>query len=363
VTETGVSNNTNQSNALNTKFRVLVLPPPMAAARSIAATTFVAIVMITGFASRAHAQNAAAETLFSDGERLMKEHKLAEACDAFESSNRIEARAGTLINLGLCREQNGQLASAWSAFKDALTRVKDPKKAQVANQRVAAIEPKLSYVTISVPDESRVDGLALTRNGVALDPGLWNRAIPVDGGSYVIAGRAPGHEEWSTTVQVPNENGKVTVDVPRFKDLAKLIAPTPAAPAGGVLEPVDEPAPAPSMFTTQRKVALGIAGLGVAGLAAGVVFGLQAKGFKDDAYALCPDPATPCADGNRANDLTDKEHTRALIADVSFGVAAVSLISAGALWFLGAPAQHERAVAVTPHAGASSASLDLTVRF
>src|SRR5512138_1970480 len=111
----------------------------------------VALALILLGTGRAHAQNAAAEQLFADGERLMKEGKLPEACEAFAASNRIESRAGTLVNLGLCREQNGQLASAWSAFKDSLTRVRDPKKQQIATDHITAIEPRLSYLTISVP--------------------------------------------------------------------------------------------------------------------------------------------------------------------------------------------------------------------
>jgi hypothetical protein len=338
--------------------------PPRRVDRSIAAISIVATFIIIVVSSHAYAQNAAAEALFVDGERLMKQGKIVEACDAFAASNRIEARAGTLINLGLCREQNGQLASAWSAYKDALTRAKDPKKQQVASERVASIEPRLSYLTISVSDESRVDGLALTRNGFAVDAVLWNRAVPVDGGTYVIAGRAPGHEEWSTTVEVPKEKGKISVEVPRFKDLSKLIIQDPKPKPE--LAPVDEdeePAPAPSMFTPQRKVALGVAGLGVAAVAAGVVFGMQAKGFEDDAFALCPNPATPCADADRATELTDKGHSRALVTNVSYGVAAVSLIGAGVLWFLGAPAGTEAAVAVMPRAGSGTAAIDLTVRF
>src|SRR5215471_13426301 len=47
--------------------------------------------------ARAHAQSAEAEQLFSDGDRLMKQGKLGEACDAFEASNKLETRAGTLI--------------------------------------------------------------------------------------------------------------------------------------------------------------------------------------------------------------------------------------------------------------------------
>ncbi len=340
---------------------------PLPVASSIAAISAIAIAIILTSSSPAHAQNAAAESLFDDGERLMKDGKLAEACQAFEASNRIEARAGTLINLGLCREQNGQLASAWSAFKDALTRVKDPKKQQLATEHANAIEPKLSYLTISVPDESRVDGLALTRNSAPIDPALWNRSIPVDGGTYVIAGHAPGHEEWSTTVEVPKEGGKISVEVPRFKDLTKLMTPVAVQPKpdqpAAVARP-EQPAPeGGSMFTTRRKIAIGVGGVGVAAIAAGIVFGIQAQGDKDDAYKLCPDPATPCPDGDRATALTNDGHSKAVLADVSFGVGAAALIGAGVLWFTGAPVDRDRGVAVTPHVGPGTAALDVTVRF
>jgi hypothetical protein len=335
---------------------------------SIAAISIVAFAFTVVRARRACAQNAAAEALFDDGERLLKEGKVPEACDAFAASNKLEARAGTLLNLAMCREQNGQLATAWSAYKDAGTRATDAKKQQFAAERAAALEARLSYLTISVPDESRVDGLALTRNGSPVDAALWNRSIPVDGGTYVIAGHAPGHEEWSTTVVVPVEKGKISVEVPRFKDLQKLVAaatPTTTAAPNSEPQQVDEQEtpPAPSIFTPKRKIAIGVAGVAVAALAGGIVLGQQAKGYQNDAYALCPDASTPCADGNRANDLMDKARSRALFANVSYGVAAASLIGAGVLWFLGAPVTHESAVAVTPRAGVGTASIDVTVRF
>ena len=332
-----------------------------ARAPSIAAISAFAILLTVS--ATAHAQNAAAESLFNDGERLMKEGKLTEACQAFEDSNRIEARAGTLINLGLCREHTNQLASAWSAFKDALTRVKDPNKKQLATEHANAIEPRLSYLTISVPDESRVDGLALTRNAGAVDPVLWNRAIPVDGGTYVIAGHAPGHEQWSTSVVVPNEGGKISVEVPRFKDLTKLM--TPAKPEPQLTPPVetDEPSTGGGMFTPKRKIALGVGGVGVAAIAVGIVFGLQARSDKNDAFELCPDPATPCADGNKASALTRDGHSKALAADAAYGVGAAALIGAGVLWFLGAPTEADRGVAVAPRVGHGVAALDVMVRF
>src|SRR5262249_13795797 len=101
----------------------------------------------------AHAESPEAEALFNDAGKLMADGKLAAACVASDASNRIEPRAGPLIRLGECRELTHQIASAWSAYKDALTRVRDPRKRDLARTRAAALEPRLSYLTVLVPDE------------------------------------------------------------------------------------------------------------------------------------------------------------------------------------------------------------------
>ena len=315
------------------------------------------------------AQSAEAEAMFSEGDALMKQGKLPQACDAFEASNRLEARAGTLIRLGECREKNHQLASAWSAYKDALTRVKDAKKKAIATDRVAQIEPKLSYLTVSVPDDSRVEGLALTRNGQPLDPALWNRAVPVNGGEYAIGGRAPGHEEWTTTVTVPSESGKVSVEVPKFKELGKLVPPP-----GGPVVPAKRDVKSPegdagsdrgpsAPWTARRKVAIGAGGVAVVGLAAGIVLGVQAKGKQSDAHALCPDRQTPCAGADQAESLISTAQGRALGANVAFGVAGAAVIVAGVLWFTGAPERPSRGVAIVPSVASDTAQLTVMGRF
>ncbi len=304
--------------------------------------------------TRAHAQSAEAEQLFSDGDRLMKQGKLAEACDAFEASNKLEARAGTLIRLGECREQNHQYASAWSAFKDALTRVKDARKKEIATKKVAELEPRLSFLTVSVPDEARIDGLQLARNGQSLDPVLWNRAVPVNGGEYTIAGRAPGHEEWRTTVNVPDEKGHVSVDVPKFKELGKLVPPSPSKPVATAPAKQAEPdaeledrAAAPSRWTGKRKLAVGLGAAAVVGVAAGALLGSKANSDQSDAHKLCPDPATPCTSADQANSLNSSARSKALEANIAFGVAGVAAIAAGVLWFTGAPESRHR-VAIVP---------------
>lgn len=309
----------------------------------------------------AAAQNADAEALFVEANRLETAGRIDEACEAFEASNRIEPRAGTMIRLGQCREAQRRFASAWSAYKDSLTRVKDPNKRAIAEAKVKELESRLSYLTVLVPDESRIDGLVIKRNGTPLDPVLWNRAAPVDGGTYSISGEAPGHEPWTTTVEVEAEKAKASVEVPKFKELRKLIDDG-AADSDSEADEVDE-AP-PGMFTTRRKIAIGVGAAGLVAAGAGVILGIGANRLSDDAFALCPDPDRPCSDAAKAQDTLDRAHDRALYANIAYGVAGAAIIGAAVLWFTGAPSSEEAgAVAIGGHVRAGSATLDLSWRF
>jgi hypothetical protein len=299
---------------------------------------FVAVVVLLGglgIATPAFAQSAEAEAMFNEGDKLMAAGKLAEACAAFEASNNMDPRAGTLIRLGECREANKQLASAWTAYRGGLTRAKDPRKRDIAQAKVTALEPRLSHLTIVV-GANKVDGLAITRDGKPVDPVTWDRSLPVDGGDYTIVAKAPGFEDWKTSVSVPPEQGDVKVELPA---LVKSATPPPQPPKPPTTTDDDDAAPrlAPGMFTPKRKIALGLGGAAVASLAVGVVLGITAKGKHDDAFKLCPDPDMPCADASKAEKLAASSHTLGIGADVAFGVAAAAAIGAGVLWFTGKP--------------------------
>lgn len=337
---------------------------------SIAVTDRTALAMLAFAAATlvalgsASAQNSDAEALFTEAEALETAGKIPEACDAFEASNRIEPRAGTLIRLGQCRETQKRLVSAWSAYKDSLTRVKDPAKRQLAEQRIASLESRLSYLTVLVSDESRIDGLVIKRNGKELDAALWNRAAPVDGGVYTITGSAPGHEEWSTTVEVAVEADKASIEVPRFKELRALVENPPPGGGGTVGGGNTTDTPAPSAFTSKRKAALGVAGVGVLALAGGLVMGMQAKGLEDEAFMLCPDPEMPCANAPQAQDKLDSGRSKALLANIGYGVGGAAIVGAAVLWFTGAPkaASSER-VGIHPTLAPGYSGIDVQVRF
>jgi hypothetical protein len=334
----------------------------------------VVIAALLGSVHAAHAQGdaAQAEQLFRDAKKLFDEGKLSEACAAWEASERMDPSLGTLTNIANCREKNGDLATAWEAYVALERRTAGIGKYQSLNdlgrKKATELEPRLSYLTINVPDEVRVEGLEVFRGGKLVDPGAWNRALPIDGGEHTITGRAPGHEAWSTSVTVEREGDKKAVEVPRFKAIQTLVEPPPggggaaAAAAGGTPgRPIDE-GPAPSSFTGKRKLALGLAGAGVVAIGAGVALGVSAKGLEDDAFALCPMEGTPCADAAEAQALADRGATRAMIANVAFGVGGVAVVGAAVLWFTGKPAQRDR-LAVTPQLGARSAAVTVQLRF
>ena len=309
--------------------------PRATALRSIVAIDTVITLVVLSTAGQARAQSADAEALFEQGNRLMAESRLGEACEVFEASRRIEPRAGTLIRLGECREANHQLASAWAAYKDALARVKDPRKRDVATTHVQDIEPRLSHLIVEIADSARVDGLVVSRSGSALDPGLWNQAIPVDGGDLVVAARAPGFQDWRTPISVPEAGATLTITVPRLIPSAPIepvVLPPPVPPISLLPVEPDEPA---SRWTARRKAAVGVAAAGVVSLAVAAVLGSEASSL---------------------------DHGRAVYADVGLGVGTGAIAAAAALWLLGAPPDAST-TALAPTVSTSGAGLAVTGRF
>lgn len=277
------------------------------------------LLVLAALAAPARAQSVEAETLFVEGEKLMAAGEVDKACAAFAASNRLEARAGTLINLGLCEEKRQRFASAWIAFREALTRVKDPVKKQVATERAAAVEARLSYLTIELPD-AKIDALTVTRDDQPVDPALFGRAIPIDGGQHWVVANAPGRIRWSGAVQIANEHDKATVRIP------------PLAEGTG---PVAVPVAPHDSGNRHRGMAITFGVVGIAALGVGIWGGVTSRSLDRDADALCPDLSMPCTMASEANELLDRRDTRALIANIGYGVAAAGAIAATVAWLTG----------------------------
>src|SRR5688572_27019665 len=176
------------------------------------ASISIVIATLCAIAAPASAQSPEAEAVFREGKRLIKEGKLAEGCAKLEASERIESSTGTLLNLGDCREENKQLASAWAAFAKAATSAKsknDRKREAEARRRAKLLEAKLGKLVIAV--KSNTDGLKITKNDQPVDSALWNSETPVDAGTYQIVASAPGYEAWSGSAKA-TDGATVTVE-------------------------------------------------------------------------------------------------------------------------------------------------------
>ncbi len=293
------------------------------------------LVLIAGLVvgvTVAHAQapSAEAEVLFREGKKLMTAGNYAEACTAFDGSYKKAPAVTTLVNLADCREKNGQLASAWGAFVEAARQTRGQGGIEnVARDRAAALESKLSYLVVAVPDDVRVDGLEVRRDGALLDPSEWNRKMPIDGGRHVVEARAPAHEPWTTTVDVGVTGDERSITVPAFR-ASPLTARD--APAHGL--------------TGRRKVAIGTWALGGAALDEALALELAARSSYDDAKAATTQPVRQAA--------YDTANDRRLYAGVALGVGVAAVAAGTWLWLTGgraAPAEVDVDVAVSGSGG------------
>ena len=136
--------------------------------------------------------------LFDEGKKLMDAEEYAAACPKLAESQRLDPGNGTLARLATCHEKQGRTATAWSEFTELVTsaqRAGQADRERFARQRIAALEPHLSRLTIIVPaDVATTPGLVVQRDAIAVGAAAWGIGIPVDPGDHLIEASAPGKQ-------------------------------------------------------------------------------------------------------------------------------------------------------------------------
>jgi tetratricopeptide (TPR) repeat protein len=325
-------------------------------------------------AARAQSDKAtAAEALFEQGRDLMKQKRYAEACEKFETSHKLDPSVGALLNLGDCREKNGQTASAWAHLRQAISLARqngDRRREQLARERAKELEARLSYLLVDVPEPARVPGLVVTRNGAVVDEVLWGQAFPVDPGAQTIAISAPGHVPQEIRIEVPPGPGETRAGVP-------VLAPDPAAEQPGSsdtgtgTDDEGEPAARPGRdagMPLGRKIALAGGVVAVVGVAAGTVLGLQARSRWNDAEARCGDTPDSCNDPE-AVALSKDAASAGNLSTVSFSLGLAAAAAGAVLWFVSAPDEDaagpagERTTRIAPVIGPDTLGASIHLRF
>jgi len=289
-----------------------------------------------------------AEYLFRQGLDSMKRSQFKEACDAFAGSNEADPSPGTEINLALCNEKQGKLASAWGWYRTAagLADQRGQKeRAELARAEAVKLEPKLHklIVTVKFPAE----GLAVTRNGQPVPNATLGTDVPIDPGDYTIEVSAKGKKPWKQTIKIAAGPGADRIDVPALEDAPVEVKPVVGGPAGGP----DYVPPAPTRDgSTQRILGYGFGGAGIVAGVVAIVYEVVALGEdkkrKEFEADVAADNAKPAAQrlspDSRRNlelavesrrDAAKTNQTTAIVA----GVGGVVLIGVGVTLLLTAP--------------------------
>ncbi len=292
-----------------------------------------------------------AEDLFRRAKALLADKRAAEACPLFHESYRLDPGMGTLLNLALCDEQIGKVASAWGAFRAVEQQARaavppNESRAQLAREHADKLQPRLSRLRIVVPPESRVPGLTVKLDGEEKAEPVWV-GIPVDVGTRVVEVSGTNRLPVLIRLKVEDEASLQTVTVPLLAD-----APPAAVPVAGGANLEEFEAFAATRARRTSGYVIGGIGLGI--FAAGAVFGIAGI-INDNTAKEC----APCFRGSTAAADSDKATDRALvfanIANVTVPLGALAT-AFGAYLVVSAKSEHKvklTPVATSGHAGVS----------
>lgn len=284
-------------------------PPPSLRLCGFAALLFSSVPLT------ARAQSAEAQELFDEGRRALAAGDYTKACTKLEASERIERAVGTLLSLAECEEALGKLASERLHLQEAASwadATHDPlNRGPLARKRFAEIDRRVPRLTLQRAAGASAD-THVVRDGVDLGAAAFDAELPMDAGAHVIVAEAPGR-------------ASARYDVTLKEGERRTLVVGPAAAGESAAAPASEP-----LGLSRRTWAYVLGGVGVAGIAAGTVFGLSTLSKWSAAQHDC---GSGCPDGSPARIEASEASTDALVSTIAF-VAAGAALAAGAYLYL-----------------------------
>jgi hypothetical protein len=315
-----------------------------------------AAVIVVGLAVLGGARPAGADRadqLFKKGKKLLAEKRYAEACAAFEDSDRTDPGIGAKLNVAKCYEEWGKLATAWRWYSDAerMAKAGNDDRAPKIHALIAELDTNVPRLTLRVAPDANTSGLVVRLDGAELDVHALGIERRLDPGphqvEYVIGGTKKNR-------MVPVERGgSAELDL----ELPRRGSSTTSAPAIG---PAGSPAP-DDPGRTRRLAGLGAAGAG--GLAIAIAGVVTLRAHSDYQHALsahCRGAPTMCDAIGQAGAQSARH--RANIATV-FTIGGMAAVAGGLVLYLTTPrpTPHgaEHALYLAPSIGGDSGGLVL----
>lgn len=323
-------------------------------------------------AAQAMERQVLAEQLYEQGRELVKAGRWAEACPKFEASLGYDAALGARLNLAACYEKIGRLASAWGMFRDAAAlalRAGDTARQDYALQQAEALLPRLPKLTITGPAKPP-PGLAIKRDGVALELATLGTALYVDPGPHEVTASAPGFAPFKAQITVVEGRSEAVV-------IHALAPVKPQAQEAEQAEQEQEQAEQEQERQvsgaragwlepgrTRKLAGIGVVGSGVVLSGVGLLFGARARATYQEVKALCGDALICGSDITYAqgSQLVDQAHRQAALSTVLV-ISGVVAVATGVAVYVTAPKRERAETAVVPFVADRDLGLVLMGRF
>lgn len=317
----------------------------------VAALLANSLLLAPGAAQAQERDPAAAEALFRQGREAAEKGDHRTACAKFEESNRLDPAVGTIFNIADCQEKLGNVATAWTRFREVLDKLKPgDERRPIAEGRAKALEPRLPRLAVRF-EGPRPEGTEVTRDGVVLRSASFDVPVPVDPGERVVRVTAPGHEPVVKKVNI-TEGSSETVVVGVGPETRAGSGSRGTEGSGGGSVGVDT--------TGGGSPTLGwvIGGVGALGLGVGAVTGIMALGKKSTVDDNC-DADKQC--NQQGFDAAEDGRTLTTISTIGW-VAGVVGVGVGAYFILSSD-DDGRATAVGTRALPGGGAVSLSGRF
>jgi hypothetical protein len=282
--------------------------------RTLAALGALGVLACVGRAradGQAPSANTVAQALFEQAREDMKRGAYPAACPKLEESQRLDPSNGTLLNLVLCEEATGKVASAWSNAHELADRLPaDDERKPITERKLLELTkrvPKLAVrLELPVPE-----GTTVLLDDVELRPSSLGVPIPIDPGIHTLVVTAPNR---------PNRRAKVAIEEAQEIDWLAQVAPAEVEVPRVDLSPPTKVADATRRPTWVPWATLSI---GATSLVASAVLAVMTLDRRSTVLRECP--AKMCSDsGIQAADDGKRLEVGAIVT-LGVGVAAGGL--------------------------------------
>lgn len=216
-----------------------------------------------------------ADALFREGRALMDVRQFSAACEKFESSMKLSPALGTRLNLAVCNEKRGRLASAWLGFKASETQATAqnlPDFVRLAKEHLRDLTPRVPQLV--VVGELPTNSVTMKRPGYPDTTLVLGEPSPVD----------------PTNANDPNDVVRFFVEVPGMAPISASVTmisegtrPIIVMPAPAALVRTD----APPVFRSPTRRKAGWAFVASGAVVATTAIALSIKWTGDSKVDTC----------------------------------------------------------------------------